>query len=345
MKPLVIVTGACGYIGSHTVIELLRTQRFQVVSIDNFMNSDASALDHIQAITGVKVPHHTLDLCNLEATQATFKHYQGQVAGVIHFAALKSVPDSVADPILYYHNNLNSLINVIKVCEEQGIKNLIFSSSCSVYGNTTELPVKETTPLETAESPYAYTKQIGEQILKDNAKTSKINTIALRYFNPVGADHTGLNGENPINPPTALVPIITQVAAGLRPKITVYGTDYNTRDGSCIRDYIHVSDIADAHIKALDFLLNNKNTSNYQLFNLGTGNGVSVLEAIKTFETECGLKLNYELGPRRSGDVEAIYSDSSAAANLLGWVPQRTLADMLKSAWAWQQQIVKNKTT
>jgi UDP-glucose 4-epimerase len=331
------VIGGCGYIGSHTITKLIRSNKFRVISIDSFINSSAEALDNVAAITGVKVENFAVDLCDKTATEKVFNQYP-DIAGVIHFAALKSVPESVANPLLYYRNNINSLANLLDICEARGVKNFIFSSSCSIYGNVTELPVSEETRAEKAESPYAYTKQIGEQMLKDFVKISALQCIALRYFNPVGADETGLNGESPINPPTALVPIITLTAAGKRSHIQVFGNDYDTRDGSCIRDYIHVTDIADAHIKALEYLIEKRNQDSFEVFNLGTGNGVTVLEAINAFEQNTGLKLNYNIVPRREGDVAAIYSNSAKAKKYLGWETKRDIGEMMRTAWAWQKK-------
>ncbi|MFY7788026.1 MAG: UDP-glucose 4-epimerase GalE, partial [Thermoflexibacteraceae bacterium] len=262
------------------------------------------------------------------------------IIGVIHFAALKSVPESVAQPLIYYRNNIVSLLNLLEAAKQHNINYFIFSSSCSVYGNVDTLPVHEQLPLQKAESPYAYTKQVGEEILKDFVATSAMQIIALRYFNPVGSHLSGLNGEDPRNPPTNLLPIITQTAAGLRKSITVFGGDYATRDGSCVRDYVHVSDIANAHIVALLYLIEKKNKTNFDVFNLGTGQGVTVLEAIKAFEKVTGKALNYVIGERRAGDVAAIYSDTTKSSQLLCWKTEVSLEDMMLSAWKWQQQLM-----
>ncbi|MCL4155583.1 UNVERIFIED_CONTAM: hypothetical protein GTU68_014646 [Idotea baltica] len=335
----ILVTGGCGYIGSHTLIELLKQGRFDVVSADNLLNSSIRTLDRIEQITGKRVKNYETDLCNLTETQKVFEE-NSDIVGVIHFAALKAVGDSVEQPLEYYQNNFVSMINVMKCCADYGVSNFIFSSSCSIYGNIEKLPVTETTPISEAESPYANTKKVGERIIRDFAKVHpNTQTIALRYFNPVGAHETGLNGEDPINKPTNLVPVITQTASGIIPKLSVFGGDYDTRDGSCIRDYIHVTDIALAHIKALNYLVDGKNESNYECYNLGSGEGVSVLEAIKTFEAVTGLKLNYEVGPRRDGDVVAIYSDSSLAKEKLGWEAERGIEEMMTSAWKWQSHL------
>lgn len=335
----IIITGGCGYIGSHAAIEIQQQGEFEVVSIDNCVNSHENTVDRVKAITGKDYKNHKVDLTDLEATRAVFSQYD-DVVGVIHFAALKSVGESVEKPMEYYHNNFGSLVNVCKCCEEFGIPNLIFSSSCSIYGNVEKLPVTEDTPTSGAESPYAYTKLVGEQMLKAYVHSQdKVKVIALRYFNPVGSHPTGLNGELPLNKPTNLVPVITQTAAGIIPKMKVFGGDYDTRDGSCIRDYIHVVDIAEAHIKALDYLLEGKNEANYEVYNLGTGDGVSVVEAINAFEAVTGQKLNYEIADRRAGDVVAIYSDSTKALERLGWKTKIGIEEMMASAWKWQEHL------
>ncbi len=336
-KPTVIVTGGAGYIGSHTIIELLTNTNYHVVSIDNYSNSSKSTYDRVKAITQKSVDFYEIDLCIPGDVEKVFGAYKN-IIGVIHFAAFKSVSESVANPFKYYSNNINSQLNVLQACLKFNIRNFIFSSSCSVYGNINALPVSEKTVLNKAESPYAFTKQVGEEILKDYCLINKnLQSIALRYFNPVGAHISGLNGENPINKASNLVPIITQTAIGKLPMMEVCGNDYKTRDGSCIRDYIHVTDIAIAHINALNYLLENKQKSNFELFNLGTGNGVSVLEAIASFEKISGVKLNYKIGPRRPGDVEAIYSDTSFTEKILGWKAKFTLDEMMDSAWKWEK--------
>jgi UDP-glucose 4-epimerase len=306
MEKTVIVTGGAGYIGSHTIIELIQNTNFKVISIDNYINSSPQTYERIEQVTGKKVDHKKIDLCDRAAFFKTFEN-DTNIVGLIHFAALKSVPESVEKPSLYYHNNLNSLINVVDFCIQKNISNLIFSSSCSVYGNIDNLPVTENTPFSKAESPYAHTKQIGEQMLELYAKSGvNFKTLALRYFNPVGAHESGLIGESPINPPTSLIPIITQTAIGLREKMFVHGVDYPTRDGSCVRDYIHVSDIANAHVIALQKLIENTNSLPFDVINLGTGDGVSVKEAIASFETNTNVSLNYEFGPRRAGDRKSV---------------------------------------
>lgn len=333
----VLVTGGAGYIGSHTIIELLAAWKGEVVSLDHFGNADPSVFDRIETITGHRVRNHTVDLCDPDTLERVFAA-EGPITGVIHFAAYKSVPESVADPHKYYHNNIASLLNVLKACTAHGVQRFIFSSSCSVYGNIASLPVSEGTPLGHAESPYAYTKQIGERIVADHVRIDpRMNAISLRYFNPAGAHSSGLNGEDPKNAPSSLVPVVTLAASGRLPRMYVHGTDYATRDGSCIRDYVHVSDIADAHIAALHRTMSGTMEDRHEIINLGTGDGVSVLEAITAFEQVTGVKVNYVLGPRRAGDVGAIWSDTTKSERLLGWKAKRDLREMMRSAWAWEQ--------
>jgi len=337
MKEKIVVTGGAGYIGSHTIIELLETTDYEVVSIDNHSHSSAKALERIEKVTGKKVKNYAVDLTDSKATQEVFKENKN-IAGVIHFAAFKSVPESVAEPLKYFHNNINSLLNVLQCLQPSGVKKFIFSSSCSIYGNIDQLPVNEQTRPGRAESPYAYTKQVGEQILKDFSKVNpSVSSVSLRYFNPVGAHVSGFIGEEG-DESTSLVPVITRFAAGKRKELVVHGNDYSTRDGSCIRDYVHVSDIASAHIHAFKQLNENNNAINYDVFNLGTGNGVSVFEAIQSFEKISGIKLAYTVGPRREGDVEAIYSDTAKASEVLKWKPQYSLDQMMSTAWKWEQQ-------
>ncbi|RAJ04137.1 UDP-glucose 4-epimerase [Chitinophaga skermanii] len=330
----VLVTGGCGYIGAHTIVDLINNG-FEVVSVDSNIRSSTQLLDGIEKITGKKIRNYKVDLCNLEDTHAVF-HENRDIVGVIHFAALKTVPESVADPLFYFHNNLTSLINILKCVKEFNIPHLVFSSSCSVYGNTKALPVVEETPLGEAQSPYARTKQMGEQMIEDYARVNSTQCILLRYFNPVGAHPSALIGELPLGKPDNLVPVITQTAIGKIPKMTVFGSDYDTRDGSCIRDYIHVTDIAAAHTKALQYAIDHKNETNCEVFNLGTGNGVTVLEAINAFEKISGVKLNYEMGPGRPGDVIAIYANNTKAKEKLGWEPKIGIEDMMRTAWQWE---------
>lgn len=337
--PSILITGGTGYIGSHTAIELIQEGRFEVISVDNYHNSSPAALDRIEAITGVRMHNYEVDACDLDALKAVFAAHP-DIEGVIHFAALKAVGESVAKPLWYYRNNLDSLANVLSCCEEFGVPHVIFSSSCTVYGEIDALPVTEATPTTEAASPYGNTKLIGERIIQDFVKvTPSLKAVALRYFNPVGAHESGLNGEDPLNKPNNLVPIITRVAAGLMPQLTIYGGDYPTRDGTCIRDYIHVTDLAIAHIKALDYLREGRHEARYERFNLGAGEGVSVLEAIAAFERSTGQKLNYTIGPRRPGDVTAIYSDSSLAQARLDWQAKRGIDEMMASAWKWQETL------
>jgi UDP-glucose 4-epimerase len=330
----VLVTGGCGFIGSHTIVDLINNG-FDVVSVDSNIRSSTLLLDGVEKITGKKIRNYKVDLCNLEDTHAVF-HENRDIVGVIHFAALKTVPESVSDPLFYFQNNLTSLVNVLKCVKEFNIPNMVFSSSCSVYGNTAELPVVEETPLGEAQSPYARTKQMGEQIIEDYSRVNDTQSILLRYFNPVGAHPSALIGELPLGRPDNLVPVITQTAIGKIPKLTVYGHDYDTRDGSCIRDYIYVMDIANAHTKAMQYLVEQRNKTNCEVFNLGTGNGVTVLETIKAFEKISGVKLNYEMGPRRPGDVIAIYANNTKAKQLLGWEPKTGIEDMMRTAWQWE---------
>jgi UDP-glucose 4-epimerase len=333
-KGKILVTGGTGYIGSHTVVDLIENG-FAVVSADNYHNSKAGVLDGIEAITGVRVTNYEIDLSRRDDTARMFREHQFD--GAIHFAAFKSVGESVDKPLAYFRNNLNSLFNIIEGLHGQGSSNLVFSSSCSVYGNADELPVTEDTPRKEAESPYARTKQMGEDVLTDYcAAYPEFSTILLRYFNPAGAHPSGHIGEDASNPASNLVPVITEVGAGKREQLTVFGTDYDTRDGSCVRDYIHVSDLAHAHTLALELLLAGKATTNPALFNLGIGEGLTVLEVIEAFEKVADRSLNYEKGPRRPGDVVAVYADRSKASRELGWEPKFGVEDIMRSAWRWE---------
>ena len=335
----IIVTGGMGYIGSHTVIELLENN-FTPVIFDNLSNSSIDVLDGIEKISGVKVAFEKVDITDLKATQASFSRHSDAI-GIIHFAALKAVGESVEKPFQYYKNNVSGLINVIESMTHCSITNFIFSSSCTVYGQPDQLPVTENSPILPAASPYGNTKQIGEEILKDitSNKTSEKAVIALRYFNPIGAHATGLIGELPLGVPNNLLPYITQTAIGLREELKVFGNDYNTKDGTAIRDYIHVVDLAQAHVVAVKRLIENKNKASFEAFNIGTGNGSTVLEVIQSFEKSTGVKVNYKLTDRRAGDIESIYADTSFAKNELGWSTQLSLDDMTKSAWKWEQNI------
>ena len=334
----ILVTGGCGYIGSHTVVDLVQSG-YEVISIDNNSRSNADVLQGVEKITGSAVKNYKVDLCNFDDTHAVFQE-NPDIEGIIHFAAYKAVGESVEKPLMYYENNLNSLMNVLKCVRDFRIPYFVFSSSCTVYGNPDAIPVTEATPAKPAESPYGATKQMGEQILADFAKVFDFSkVIALRYFNPVGAHPSIEIGELPIGRPQNLFPAITQTAIGKLPKMTVHGADYDTRDGSCLRDFIHVSDIAHAHTLAIQFLENQKNQSNYEIFNLGTGNGVTVLEAIHAFERVSGEKLNYEIGPRRAGDVVAIYANNDYAVKSLGWDIQYGIDEMMGTAWAWEKKL------
>lgn len=336
----VIVTGGAGYIGSHTIIELIESG-YEPISLDNFSNSNAETYERIESITGKRVENFEIDLTDRKKTEELMANFSDAV-GVIHFAALKSVPDSVERPLEYYRNNNDSLINMLEQLEKHSISTFIFSSSCSVYGNlrADQLPVVEDTTWNEAECSYANSKQMGEDILRNLARISKNNLIALRYFNPVGAHISGLNGEAPSKILNNLAPVITQAAAGLRDPLTVFGDDYDTRDGSCIRDYIHVSDIAKAHVKALELGLSDKMKENFDVVNLGSGNGVTVFEAINAFEKNTGVKVPYTVGPRRDGDVVAIYSDCTKAEKVLNWKCQYDINDMMTSAWKWQHNLM-----
>lgn len=333
----ILVTGGCGYIGSHTLADLIENG-YDVISVDNNSRSHASMLERVEKITGQQIKNYKVDLCNFDDTFAIFQE-NTDIKGVIHFAAYKSVNESVEQPLLYFENNIFSLINLLKCVQEFEIPWFVFSSSCTVYGSPDESPVTESTPPKPAESPYGYTKQMGEQIVNEFAKKSFSNSIILRYFNPVGAHPSAIIGEMPLGKPQNLFPAITQTAIGKLPGMIVYGNDYPTRDGSCIRDFIHVCDIAHAHTLALDYMAERKNKSSCEVFNLGSGNGVSVLEAIHAFEKVNGLKLNYTIGPRRPGDVMAIYANNDLAKKLLGWQPKYNLDDMVATAWKWEQRL------
>ncbi len=335
-KMKVLVTGGCGYIGSHTLVDLI-DNGYEVVSADNLSNSTEDALAGVEKITGVKVKNYRVDLTDLAATRAIFQE-NPDIEGIIHFAAYKSVGDSVFNPLGYFHNNINSLLNVLYCAEEYNAPHFIFSSSCSVYGNTDALPVVESTPFQEAESPYARTKQMGEQIIRDFAgKDGKVSSVILRYFNPAGAHETAQLGEAASNPATNLVPVITETAIGKRESMTVFGDNYNTRDGSCVRDYIHVMDLANAHVKSLEYLAEGKNATKADIFNVGIGEGVTVLEAINAFEKTADKKLNYQIGDRRAGDVVAVYADPNNSMTKLDWEPKRNIDEIMRTAWNWEK--------
>jgi UDP-glucose 4-epimerase len=338
----ILVTGGCGYIGSHTIVDLMENG-YDVISIDNNSRSTPRILEGVERITGKAVKNYKVDLCNYDDTYAVIQE-NADIAGVIHFAAYKAVGESVEQPLLYFENNLFSLINLLKCVDEFKIPHFVFSSSCTVYGNPDVTPVTEETPPKPAESPYGYTKQMGEQIVSETFKNSVSTAILLRYFNPVGAHPSGYIGELPIGKPQNLVPAITQTAIGKLPQLVVFGNDYPTRDGSCVRDFIHVCDLAHAHTLALDYLIGLKNYSPCEVYNLGTGNGVTVLEAIKAFEKVSGQKLNYKIGPRRSGDVIAIYANNDKAKDFLGWDANFSLDDMMQTAWQWEQNVKNDES-
>ncbi len=338
----ILVTGGCGYIGSHTIVDLIENG-YEVVCVDNNARSNPTVLEGVQRITGKAVKNYKVDLCNFDDTFAIFQENE-DIQGIIHFAAYKAVGESVEKPLMYYENNLYSLINLLKCVQEFSIPWFVFSSSCTVYGEPDQAMVTEETPLKPAASPYGYTKQVGEQILRDFQKASNTQVVLLRYFNPVGAHPSGLIGELPIGRPQNLVPAITQTAIGKLPKMVVFGNDYPTRDGSCVRDFIHVCDIAHAHTLAIKYLQEQKNTAGCEVFNLGTGNGVTVLEAIGAFEKVSGVKLNYEIGPRRPGDIMAIYANNDKAKTQLGWNPSRSLEEMMGTAWAWELKLKEDAT-
>ena len=340
-KQTVLVTGGAGYIGSHTLVELLANDNYEVISADCFFNSSPKVYTQIEEITGKKFKTYNVDLCDEKAFDKLFT--ENKIDGVIHFAAFKAVGESVENPLKYYHNNIASLVNLLSLCEKYKVQNIIFSSSCSVYGNVQKLPVDENTLMPKAESPYAHTKQIGESILESFCKQhANFNAISLRYFNPVGSHVSAKIGEWPFNKFFNVVPLITGTAIGKFPLFTVLGGNYPTRDGTCIRDYIHVSDIANAHVLALNYLLTHKNKLNYDVFNLGSGNGVSVLEAIAAFEKVSGKKLNYKIGDRRPGDVIAVYSDSSKVQKALNWKCVHDIDSMMKTAWEWEVYRTQN---
>ncbi|PKP49137.1 MAG: UDP-glucose 4-epimerase GalE [Bacteroidetes bacterium HGW-Bacteroidetes-1] len=331
----ILVTGGTGYIGSHTVVEL-QQQGFEVVIVDNLSNSQAGVVDSIKKITGIRPHFEQFDLANSDKTSEFFRrHYD--IKGVIHFAAFKAVGESVEKPLLYYRNNLVSLMNILDSMIANNVQNLVFSSSCTVYGQPDELPVSENAPIKKAESPYGNTKQISEEILQDTIRSSKIQTIALRYFNPIGAHETALIGELPLGIPNNLVPFITQTAIGLRQQLSVFGDNYNTPDGTAIRDYIHVVDLAKAHVVAVTRMIEDKMKEPFEVFNLGTGNGYSVLDVIKSFEKVSGQKLNYKIVDRRAGDVEKVWADSTFSNEELGWKASKELDEMTASAWKWEK--------
>jgi UDP-glucose 4-epimerase len=338
MKELILVTGGTGYIGSHAAVELIN-EGYEVVIVDNLSNSTMDSLDGIEKITGVKPAFEKFDLCDKPLVEAFFKKYT-RLKAIIHFAAYKAVGESVDYPLMYYRNNLVSLINLLECMGQFKVPSMVFSSSCTIYGQPKELPVTENAPILPAESPYGNTKQISEEILRDSVRSMpELQIIALRYFNPIGAHPSALIGELPRGIPSNLVPFVTQTAAGLRKELKIFGDDYPTPDGSPVRDYINVSDLAKAHVKAISRLLDRKNEANFEFFNLGTGRGSSVLELVKTFEKVTGVQVNYKIVGRRPGDIIAVWADTSKANQVLGWKAGTSLEDTLLSAWNWEKKL------
>jgi UDP-glucose 4-epimerase len=338
----ILVTGGCGYIGAHTIVDLIENG-FEPICVDDNSRSTEALLKGIKTITGVAVKNYKVDLCIFDDTYAIFQE-NPDIKGIIHFAAYKAVGESVEKPLLYYENNLLSLINILKCAAEYKVPHFIFSSSCTVYGSPDKIPVTEESPIQPAESPYGATKQMGEKIVTDSTAIGNMQSVLLRYFNPVGAHPSILIGELPLGKPENLVPAITQTAIGKLKEMVVYGDDYPTRDGSCIRDYIHVCDIANAHTLALQHLMENKNVEKCEVYNLGSGNGITVLEAIHAFEKVSGKKLNYRIGERRPGDIVAIYADNSLAKNALHWDPKYSLDDMMFTAWKWELKLQEDES-
>lgn len=338
MKECILVTGGTGYIGSHTVVEL-QNSGFEVVIVDNLSNSNADVVDNIAQVSGIRPAFEKVDCLDMEGFNAVFTKYPG-IKAVIHFAASKAVGESVEKPLLYYRNNLVSLINLLELMPRHGVEGIVFSSSCTVYGQPDELPVTEDAPIKKAESPYGNTKQINEEIVRDTvASGAPIKAVLLRYFNPIGAHPTALLGELPNGVPQNLVPYLTQTAIGIREQLSVFGDDYDTPDGSCIRDFINVVDLAKAHVVAIRRILEKKQKAAVEMFNVGTGKGVSVLELIKGFEAATGVKLNYRIVGRRAGDIEKVWADPKRANEELGWKAEESLEDTLKSAWNWQLKL------
>ncbi len=342
MKEKILVTGGTGYIGSHTTVELQKAG-YEVVIIDNLSNSNEAVIDGIEAITGIRPVFVKGDCTDLETLKKLFKENPG-IKGIINFAASKAVGESVQKPLLYYRNNLNTLINLLELMPENGVKGIVFSSSCTVYGEPDQNPIDETAPIKPATSPYGNTKQISEEIIEDYVKSgAPIKSILLRYFNPIGAHPSALIGELPLGVPQNLVPYLTQTAAGIRKELTVFGDDYNTPDGSCIRDYIDVVDLAKAHVIAMKRMLENKDTDAVEVFNLGTGNGLSVLQLINAFEEATGVPVPHKIGARRAGDIEKIWADPKKANEVLGWKAEADIKDTMRNAWAWQCKVTEKK--
>lgn len=342
MSKRILVTGGTGFIGSHTTVEL-QNAGYEVVIVDNLSNSEAKVVDAIQQITGKKPSFEHVDCTDFSAMDHVFKKHE-PIDAIIHFAASKAVGESVQKPLLYYRNNLVSLMNLLELMKKYACQNIVFSSSCTVYGQPDTLPVTEQAPTKKAESPYGNTKQICEEILQDTCNAeSWLQVVALRYFNPIGAHPTTLIGELPNGVPANLIPFITQTAIGIREQLSIFGNDYNTPDGSCIRDYINVVDLAKAHVVALNRMFENKKKSNYEFFNIGTGRGLSVLEIVDIFEKVSGVKPNYKIVSRRAGDIEKVWADTTLANNELGWKAEETVEDTLLSAWKWELKLQKER--
>ncbi len=339
MKQTILVTGGTGFIGSHTTVELQQAG-YDVVIVDNLSNSKIEVVDGIEAITGIRPAFEQVDCCDIKALEAVFSKYPG-IKGIIHFAASKAVGESVEKPLLYYRNNINSLVNLLELMPKYDVKGIIFSSSCTVYGQPTpeNLPVTENAPIQKALSPYGNTKQINEEIIQDYVHSgAKIKSIILRYFNPIGAHPSALIGELPLGVPMNLIPFVTQTAIGIRGKLKIFGNDYNTPDGTCIRDYIYVVDLAKAHVAAMTRVLE-KDTDPVEVFNIGTGRGLSTLEVVEGFEKATGVKLNWEYAPRREGDIEKVWGNVDKANKVLGWKADTPIEDVLASAWKWQKRL------
>ena len=340
MKKTILVTGGTGFIGSHTTVELQQAG-YDVVIVDNLSNSKAEVIDGIEQITGIRPAFEQVDCCDCEALEWVFEKYPG-IMGIIHFAASKAVGESVEKPLMYYRNNINSLINLLELMPKHGVKGIIFSSSCTVYGQPTpeNLPVTEKAPIQKALSPYGNTKQINEEIIQDYIHSgAPIKSIILRYFNPIGAHPSALIGELPIGVPMNLIPFVTQTAIGVRQQLKVFGNDYDTPDGTCIRDYIYVVDLAKAHVKAMERVLDNPDSDAVEVFNIGTGKGVSTLEVVEGFEKATGVKLNWAFAPRREGDIEKVWGNVDKANKVLGWKADTPLDQVLASAWKWQEKL------
>ena len=340
MKETILVTGGTGFIGSHTTVELIQNG-YDVVIVDNLSNSNASVVDGIEKITGVRPEFEKVDCCDYAAMENVFEKHKG-ISGIIHFAASKAVGESVQKPLLYYRNNINSLINLLELMPKHGVKGIIFSSSCSVYGQPSAetLPVTEEAPMQKALSPYGNTKQVNEEIIQDYIHSgAPIKSIILRYFNPIGSHPSALIGELPNGVPMNLIPFVTQTAIGIRKELKIFGNDYNTPDGTCIRDYIDIMDLAKAHVKAMERILNENGTDPVEVFNIGTGNGLSTLQIVEGFEKATGVKLNWHYAPRREGDIEKVWANPHKANTVLGWKASVDIEDTLRSAWKWQQKL------